>query len=109
MKFSDIVALAKSGYTVSDIKELISMTDSVEADSATIEKADSETAPAAESEKEDTTTSADSSEDNTDYKKLYEDTLSKLEKAQASNNATNVGMNIKNNDEILTSLFEDFF
>lgn len=63
MKITDIIALAKAGYKASDVKELL------EAEDPTPEVVEEK-----------------SGDENTpDYKRLYEDTLAKLEEAQKAN------------------------
>lgn len=87
MKFSDMVTLAKAGYKVSDIKELLSMA----TDEPTEPKDVTEPKPT-EPEPEPTepgdgepTEPTEPAEPEPDYKKLYEDTQKALKEAQAAN------------------------
>lgn len=71
MKFSDILDLARQGYKPSDIRELLSM--------------DTETKPETESEHENEPENEPETESEPDYKKMYEDTLKRLDALQKAN------------------------
>ena len=70
MKFSDILDLARQGYKPSDIRELLSMT---------------EPEPEPKPEPEPEPKPEPKPEPEPDYKKMYEDTLKKLEALQKAN------------------------
>lgn len=75
MKFSDILDLARQGYKPSDIRELLSM----DTEPETKPETEPETKPETEHETEPET------KPETDYKKLYEETLKRLDDLQKSN------------------------
>ena len=75
MKFSDILDLARQGYKPSDIKELLSI--NTENEPKPEPEPKTETEPKTEPEPE--------PDPEPDYKKLYEDTLKKLDLLQKSN------------------------
>ena len=68
MKFSDILDLARQGYKPSDIRELLSMTEP---------EPEQKPEPKPETEPE--------PEPKPDYKKMYEDTLKKIDALQKAN------------------------
>lgn len=87
MNLMDIVALAKQGYTPSDIRELISMSESVPTDQT--EEAEQKTVP---EEVQKVEAEDDQATDAIDYKALYEEEKAKndqlsddLQKAQNKN------------------------
>ena len=73
MKFSDILDLARQGYKPSDIRELLSMDTESEPKPETEPETEPETKPESEPETE------------PDYKKMYEDTLKKIDALQKAN------------------------
>lgn len=93
MKFSDILDLARQGYKPSDIRELLSMDTEPDPkpDTKSETKSEPETGPETKPEP-DNETETKSEPDNEpetksepDYKKMYEDTLKKLESLQKAN------------------------
>lgn len=81
MKFSDILDLARQGYKPSDIRELLSM------DTEPETKSEPETEPETKSEpdNEPEPEPKPEPEPETDYKKLYEETLKRLDALQKAN------------------------
>lgn len=100
IKFSDIIALAKSGYSVADVKELMQLSDTTpsnddkEAPQDDEEPAEQEPEPPKEEE--------------VDYKKLYEAEAEKVRKLQAENINKNAQQNEKTDSEILMEMARDF-
>ena len=91
MKFSDILDLARQGYKPSDIKELMSM--ETEPKTETKPETEPETKPETKPETE------------PDYKKLYEDTLKRLDALQKSNQRQPVGHKEYTVDNIIRDVF----
>lgn len=90
LKFTDIIELAKQGYKVADIKELLALEvpDSQQPGAEDGERKTEDTDPPKEEPEE----PKEGKPDNVDYKKLYEDSkrqqdelAKKLEEAQKSN------------------------
>lgn len=99
IKFSDIIALAKSGYTVSDVKELMQLSETPSNDET--EAPQDNTEPAAEDPEE-------QEEEKVDYKTLYEQEQEKVKRLQAVNRNQNAQTNEKTDQEILMDLARDF-
>lgn len=99
IKFSDIIALAKSGYTVSDVKELMQLSDATPSDAPEAPQDVAE--PAAEDPEE-------KEEEEVDYKTLYEQEQEKVKRLQAVNRNQNAQMTEKTDQEILMDLARDF-
>ena len=102
LKFTDIIELAKQGYKVADIKELLSLEvpDSLQPGAEDGERKTEDTEPPKEEPEE----PKEEKPDNVDYKKLYKDSkrqqdelAKKLEEAQKSN--TNKDVSGNNPDE----------
>ena len=83
MKFSDILDLARQGYKPSDIRELLSMDTEPEPKPETKPETEPETKP--ENEPETKPDNEPEMKPETDYKKLYEETLKRLDDLQKSN------------------------
>lgn len=79
MKFSDILDLARQGYKPADIKELLSL------NTDPVNEPDPEPKPEPEPEPKPEPEPEPKPEPEPDYKKLYEDTLNKLNAAQKAN------------------------
>lgn len=114
LKFTDILELAKQGYTPSDIKELLSLNvndtevipqekeltekalDTVESEQATLPEAESETPPVAEA-------------DSINYKELFEKsqvTINKLNKLLTGKNIEETST--QSETELLSELVRSF-
>ena len=100
IKFSDIIALAKSGYTVSDVKELMQLSDTPSNNDET-EAPQDNTEPAAEDPEE-------PEQEEVDYKTLYEQEQEKVKRLQAVNRNQNAQTNEKTDQEILMDLAREF-
>ena len=101
IKFSDIIALAKSGYSVADVKELMQLSDTTPSDDAPEAQQDDQE-PAAEDPEEDT-------DEGPDYKKLYEEEAEKVRKLQRENINQNAQQpKEKTDQEILMDMARDF-
>ena len=96
MKFTDIVELAKQGYTPADIKELMALSDNAESktddqgaqnppEQGRSEGASGEDSAKLQPDEQKTEKPAGSNDDSIDYKKLYEDSQAELKKAQQAN------------------------
>lgn len=99
IKFSDIIALAKSGYTVSDVKELMQLSETPSNDETEAPQDAQE--PAAEDPEE-------PEQEEVDYKTLYEQEQEKVKRLQAVNRNQNAQTNEKTDQEILMDLARDF-
>lgn len=99
IKFSDIIALAKSGYTVSDVKELMQLSETPSNDETEAPQDDQE--PAAEDPEE-------PEKEEVDYKALYEQEQEKVKRLQAVNRNQNAQTNEKTDQELLMDLARDF-
>lgn len=93
MNLSDIIALAKAGYSVKDVRELLAI--ETPAPTAPVEKAE-EITPEPAQENNDVESPIESAplENEPDYKSMYEKTLADLKKAQQAN--TRIDMTDKN-------------
>lgn len=101
IKFSDIIALAKSGYTVSDVKELMQLSDATTPSNDETEAPQDNQEPAAEDPEE-------PKQEEVDYKTLYEQEQEKVKRLQAVNRNQNAQTNEKTDQEILMDLARDF-
>lgn len=102
IKFSDIIALAKSGYTVSDVKELMQLSDATTpSNNDETEAPQDNQEPAAEDPEE-------PEQEEVDYKALYEQEQEKVKRLQAVNRNQNAQTNEKTDQEILMDLARDF-
>lgn len=100
IKFSDIIALAKSGYTVSDVKELMQLSETPSNNDETDTPQDDQEPAAQEPE--------DQEAEEVDYKTLYEQEQEKVKRLQAVNRNQNAQTNEKTDQEILMDLARDF-
>lgn len=98
MKLKDLLALAKQGYSLSDIKELEAL---AEADEP--EKEENEPGSEEPNEPDDGGEEVPD-EPEVDYKKLYEKSLDDLKKAQEANRKHNVGEVQKSDQDVLDEL-----
>lgn len=112
MKLADIVALAKSGYKVSEIKELLELgNDAPEENTEVVNNSggvsDSDTSQpgggASESEAE---AGNDTKEDTTDYKTLYENLLEENRKRTLHNDISG-GAEEKTTQEVINEAFRN--
>lgn len=101
IKFSDIIALAKSGYSVSDVKELMQLSETPSNNDETEAPQDNQE-PAAEDPEE------PEQQEEVDYKTLYEQEQEKVKRLQAVNRNQNAQTNEKTDQEILMDLARDF-
>lgn len=101
IKFADIIALAKSGYTVSDVKELMQLSDATTPSNDETEAPQDNTEPAAEDPEE-------PEQEEVDYKTLYEQEHETVKRLQAVNRNQNAQTNEKTDQEILMDLARDF-
>lgn len=91
MKFSDILDLARQGYKPSDIRELLSMDTEPEPEPKPEPKPEPEPEPEPKPEPENEPETKPEPEPKTepepepDYKKMYEDTLKRLDALQKAN------------------------
>ena len=102
MKFSDILDLARQGYKPSDIRELLSMTES-EPETKPEPETEPETKPEPETEPE--TKPEPEPETEPDYRKLYEETLKRLEALQKANQRQPVKEHKDNVNDIIRDAF----
>lgn len=106
LSIKDIVELAKAGYKVADVKELLDLSKvetDIKEDSSIVADEKIDTISVTTSEIED-------DKPEIDYKKLYEDTKKELETAQKKNinkDISNTEDDISDTD-ILTNLFKEF-
>lgn len=94
MKLTDIIALAKNGYSPQDIKDLVALADPAEPETKAEDQQEQEN-----SDKSDKTDS-DNADDTIDYKSLYEESQKKLEAAQAANRKSGDHIEEKSQEEI---------
>lgn len=100
IKFSDIIALAKSGYSVADVKELMQLSETPSNDAPEAQQDEEE--PASEDPEEE-------KEEEHDYKKLYEEEAEKVRKMQRENINKNAQQpKEKTDQEILMDMARDF-
>lgn len=112
MKLADIVALAKSGYKVSEIKELLELGNETPEEENTEKVNNSDGVPgsdtsqpgggASESEAE----AGNNEEDTTDYKALYEDLLEENRKRTLHNDISG-GIEEKTTQEVINEAFRN--
>lgn len=110
MKLTDIIELAKQGYTPADIKELINIQEVQE-----VQTTEQETQPTADlqeqkvAESEQQNLPEQSADMLIDYKKLYEESQKKLEVAQKSNIKQNIQPeNTATDEDILAEFVKGF-
>lgn len=109
MKLSDILALAKQGYSASDIKELIQLAEGkeVEKPEPDTETTETETETTSDKGTEETEQTEEHTEE-TDYKSLYEQTVTELKKLQADNRRDKSGDNPKTPEQIAIEHFNRY-
>ena len=113
---SDIVALAKQGYTVSDVKELISLASSTETEPKEEENDQDEKTQQHEAGKEQPEEAVQKSTDDSskvtaidEYKKKIEDLENKLSRLQEENvHKDNSQHKEKSDDEIMNDITRAF-
>lgn len=115
ISISDMIALAKAGYTPSQVKELMTMEISQDVKTETEAKAEEQQAAAAPGDKAKTASAeskqatenagTETSEDPVDYKALYEQTKADLDKAQKANVSQNAGA-VQNTEDAYKHLTE---
>ena len=115
ISISDMIALAKAGYTPSQVKELMTMEISQDVKTEPEAKAEEPQAAAApideaktaSAEPKQATENAgpEKSEDPVDYKALYEQTKADLDKAQKANVSQNAGA-VQNTEDAFKHLRE---
>lgn len=108
MKFTDILELAKKGYTPNDIKELIELSKESESDSENQGDAHEDGGESDHTTHDDSKpTESDENEETIDYKKLYEEEHEKLLNAQKTNLNQNMNNNSKTDEDIIEDLFKN--
>ena len=115
ISISDMIALAKAGYTPGQVKELMTMEISQDVKTETEAKAEEQQAAAAPIDKAKTASAepnqatenagTEKSEDPVDYKALYEQTKADLDKAQKANVSQNAGA-VQNTEDVYKHLTE---
>ena len=114
MTFSDLVALAKQGYTPADIRELVALSKADEPTHEQAEEAEQKTVQE-DVQKEEAEPVNDA--DTIDYKKLYEDEKAKneqlgasLQKAQSNNVTKDMSYKTdsKTDEDVLNDLVRSF-
>ena len=106
MKFSDILDLARQGYKPSDIRELLSMTEpEPEQKPETKPEPEQKPEPKPETEPEPEPKPETEPETEPDYKKMYEDTLKKLDALQKANQRQPVEEHKYNVNDIIRDAF----
>lgn len=109
MKFTDILALAKQGYTPADIKDLLSLQIPDESEVKPPEEDHTERAEADEPDQQKDDATPEKDEQVPDYKKLYEETEQKLREAQKTNVTKNIDdPNKKDNGTLLNEIVASF-
>jgi len=113
--FSDILALAKQGYTPNDIKELMNLeiNDGMQTQEGNTQGEDIHEevreSDAATHENKPTDESSDANENTIDYKLLYEESQKKLQTIQKQNTNQNIKDDTKESDtEILSDIVRSF-
>ena len=116
VSLSDLIALAKAGYTPANVKELITLSETADAvkteepqgaTAATYEpktaSPEPETKPAPENASEQAT-----QEEAVDYKALYEQTAKELKEAQAANRSQDQPDTSSQDEQHLTDVIRSF-
>lgn len=103
MKLTDIIALAKEGYTPSDIKELLALAE--DHGTSTNENNIEEDKTVQPSESPTSVDDIESVEDEPDYKKLFEESQAMIKRIQAININKDVDSNNSISDQDLISDF----
>ena len=109
MKFTDILALAKQGYTPADIKDLLALQIPDEPEAKPPEEDHTEGAEADEPDQQKDDATPETVEHAPDYKSLYEETEKKLREAQKTNVTKNIDdPNKKDNTTLLNEIVASF-
>lgn len=109
MKLSDILVLAKQGYSASDIKELIQLAEGKEVEKLEPDTETKETETETTSDKgTEETEQTEAHPDETDYKSLYEQTAAELKKLQADNRRDTSGSTPKTPEQIAIEHFNRY-
>lgn len=109
MKFTDILALAKQGYTPADIKDLLSLQIPDESEAKPPEEDHTERAEDDDPDQQKDDATPEEKEPAPDYKKLYEETEQKLREAQKTNVTKNIDdPNKKDNASLLNEIVASF-
>lgn len=97
MKFGDVIALAKAGYSVADVKELLAMEQEPkeEPEKEPQEEPEPEEEPAKEPEEE------PEEEPAPDYKKLYEEAKAESDRLKKGNIRKQSADDIKSDEDIM--------
>ena len=102
---ADLAALARAGMKVDDIKDIINLTKD-KPDDKPDDKLDDKPEDKPDDKTKDKT--EDKTKDKTDYKKLYEETKDKLNKAQAEHLRKDTQPKPKDADTIISDLVRNF-
>ena len=111
MKFSDILDLARQGYKPSDIRELLSMDTETksepenEPENEPETKSEPENEPETKSEPETEPETKPETKPEPDYKKMYEETLKRLDALQKANQR----QPIDHHEDTVDSIMRDAF
>jgi len=105
MKFTDVIALAKAGYSPEDVREFLKVeTPSEEPLDSQVEEP-IETEPVKVEEKEEV---IEPPQPEVDYKALYEESQKKLQEVQTLNTRQNMAGTEENTDDALLSAISRF-
>ena len=116
VSISDLIALAKAGYTPANVKEIITLSEKAEA--AKPEEQQTATAPTVEATtasaepikaSENEATAVEPKKEEIDYKELYEKSQEDLKKAQAQNRGADASQNGTDPVTDLKSVISSFF
>ena len=113
LNLKDVVDLAKAGYTVKDVKELIELSKAPETEQSTPQPVSTETeqskseSPTQDEVAEMPAKESDQPAAETDYKALYEAEKAKVDSLQKINNSKDVSGN-KNDEVDLLALVKAF-
>ena len=110
MKLNDLIALAKQGYSLADIRELVSLADVQEQDETQQEEKDgSEETETEKDEGGEKEHEPEKDDDAVDYKALFMAEKEKVEKLQKQNiKKDNSGNEPENQEQILEDIFRNF-
>lgn len=110
MKLNDLIALAKQGYSLADIRELVSLADVKEQDETQQEEKDgSEETETEKDEGGEKEHEPEKDDDAVDYKALFMAEKEKVEKLQKQNiKKDNSGNEPENQEQILEDIFRNF-
>lgn len=115
LSIKDVVDLAKAGYKYSEVKELLTLTESQNTESTGTDTGDTHTTEVEDIQntniknEPDQSTDSESDAESIDYKKLYEDSQAKLKEAQQTNIKTDIsGIENKSNEQHFEELVRSF-